>query len=124
MYTDTRAREAIDQRGPRWAVWGRIRKGESRTQYADTAEQAEAIRRQFEDPADWGYRDVRVYPPEGSVDLAALGRSRTEARRVFDDATSLLRAGVLRALEDGRAEAEVARSAGVDRMTVRKWAGK
>lgn len=124
MYTDYSAREEIDQRGPRWAVWGRIRKGESRTQYADTAEQAEQVRQSFENPADWGYRDVKVYPPTGSVDLTALGRARAEAQRAFNDATEILRAGVLRALEDGRAEAEVARSAGIDRMTVRKWAGK
>jgi predicted transcriptional regulator len=31
---------------------------------------------------------------------------------------------VLRAAEHGRAEAEIARSAGVDRQTVRAWLGK
>ncbi len=65
-----------------------------------------------------------MHAPAGSVDLAELGRVRSEARRALDEKTTILRAAVLRALEDGRAEAEVAREAGVDRMTVREWAGK
>lgn len=124
MYTSQEARRQVDERGPFYAITGTIRPGEARTQYADTAEAAERIREKFEDPDQWGYRQVRVYPPVGSVDLAALGRARDDARRAFDEATATLRAGVLRALEDGRAEAEVARAAGVTRMTVRSWAGK
>lgn len=65
-----------------------------------------------------------VDPPVGSIDLAKLGRERMDAKRAFEEKTAILRAGVLRALGEGRAEAEVARTAGVDRMTVRKWAGK
>ncbi|MGK5737231.1 hypothetical protein [Micromonospora sp. URMC 103] len=116
------AHQQISERGPRWAVSGSVRQGEIRAEYADTAERAEQIRKDFEE--NWGYYQVRVHPPVGSVDLAKLGRERAEAKRVFDEKTAILRAGVLRALEEGRAEAEVARTAGVDRMTVRKWAGK
>lgn len=122
MHTAASALQDVRDRGPRWAVYGQIRTHEARVQYADTAERAEAIRKEFEDT--WGYHHVKVHPPVGSVDLAKLGRERADARRVLDEKTAILRAGVLRALEDGRAEAEVARTAGVDRMTVRKWAGK
>lgn len=59
-----------------------------------------------------------------NVDLADLGHRRREARAALDTATEALRAGVLRALEGGMPEAEAARRAGVDRMTVRKWQGK
>jgi hypothetical protein len=58
------------------------------------------------------------------MDLAKLGQERRDAQRALDEKTAILKAAVLRALEKGRAEAEVARTAGVDRMTVRKWAGK
>lgn len=122
MHTIESAMNDLRERGPRWAVFGQIRSREARVQYADTAERAEAIRQEFEDT--WGYRQVKVHPPVGSVGLAKLGRERADAKRVLDEKTAILRAGVLRALEDGRAEAEVARTAGVDRMTVRKWAGK
>jgi DNA-directed RNA polymerase specialized sigma24 family protein len=116
-----RAWEMVQERGPRWAVRGSIRAGQARAEYADTAEQAETIRERFE---EYSYYQVQVYPPLGGIDLAKLGRTRQDAQRALADATSLLRAGVLRALEEGRSEAEVARSAGVDRMTVRSWAGK
>jgi DNA invertase Pin-like site-specific DNA recombinase len=56
--------------------------------------------------------------------FAELGRARPEARRDFDEKTSILRAAVLRAVEENRAEAEIAREAGIDRMTVREWSGK
>lgn len=118
------AHQRVKERGPRWAVWGQIRQGEARVDYADTADQAEMIREWFENPDGCGYYQVRVHAPDGSVNLATLGRERADAKRKFDEATAVLRAGVLRALEEGRAEAEVARTAGVDRMTVRKWAGK
>ncbi len=61
-----------------------------------------------------------------SADLATLGLARAEAMRAQRDATDRLRAAVLAELGrrgDGH-EAEIAREAGVDRMTVRKWAGK
>jgi hypothetical protein len=67
---------------------------------------------------------VRLAPLDESSELVGLGRARQDAKRAYDEATAVLRAGVLRALEAGRAEAEVARAAGVDRMTVRDWAGK
>lgn len=121
MYSNTAAHDMVDDRGPRFAVRGSIRPGESYFSYADTAEQAEKIREHCEAS---GYYQIRVYPPAGSVDLGKLGRDRAAAQRVLEEKTQVLRAGVLRALEEGRAEAEVARTAGVDRMTVRKWAGK
>jgi hypothetical protein len=108
-------------RGPRWAVVGTIRQGENVGEYADTAERAEAIQARYQET---GYYQVQVYPPEGSVDLGELGRARADAKRAADEATAILRAGVLRALEEGREETEVARTAGVDRQTVRAWAGK
>lgn len=110
-----------DARGPRYIVSGTIRRGEFAAQYAETADQAEAIRRQYE---AGHYYQVKVLPPEGSVNLEALGRARREAKAAFDEAHALVRAGVLRALEDGRDEAEVARAAGVDRQAVREWQGK
>lgn len=124
MYGRDEAHRRINGRGPRYAIFGVIRPGEARTEYADTAERAEQIREKFEDPDEWGYRQVQVYPPVGAVDLTALGEARRAAKEAFDETTAVLRAGVLRALEAGRAEAEVARAAGVDRMTVRSWAGK
>lgn len=123
MHTNERARQQVAERGPRWAVYGQIRPGEAIVQYADTAEAAEQLRDEFE-AGGRGYHQVKVHPPVGSIDLAELGRERADAKRLYDEKNAIVRAGVLRALEDGRAEAEVARTAGVDRMTVRKWAGK
>lgn len=124
--------EQIDARGPRFAVVGSIRPGEKRLEYWYTAEQAEKARESFTET--WGYYQVRVYPPIGAINLDALGQERIDAKRVFDEKTSILRAAVLRSLEGftdengteipPRSEAEVARVAGVDRMTVRAWAGK
>lgn len=116
------AQRAIEERGPRWIVVGTIRHDELRVSYADNAERAEKIATEF--TTELGYRDAQVHAPEGSIDLAALGRERAEAKDAFTEATNVLRAAVLRALDDGRAEAEVARTARVDRMTVRKWSGK
>lgn len=121
MFSKTTAWQRVQERGPRYAVMGGIRPDEAETRYADTGEQAERVR---DIMLESRYRNVQVYPPDGSVDLARLGRDRAEAKRVFDEQTAILRAGALRALEDGRAEAEVARTAGVTRKTVRRWAGK
>lgn len=121
MYSRDTAWQQVQERGPRYAVYGNLRPGEAQTMYAVTAELAEEIREDFEGR---GYYQVKVWPPAGSVDLAKLGRERAEAKRTFDEKTAILRAGVLRALEEGRAEAEVARTAGIDRQTVRTWAGK
>lgn len=122
MFTTTDASfKLIDERGPRWAVVGTIRPREVQFFYADTAERAEAIR---EDLKSSHHRQVQVHPPQGSVNLAELGGARLRAKAAFDEATSVLRAGVLRAAEEGRSEVEIAKTAGVDRMTVRKWLGK
>jgi hypothetical protein len=110
------------RRGPRYAVTWSVNTDMHEGTYTDTAELAEKVRAiaLFEGHC----YNVHVSAPEGSVDLAALGDARLKAKRAFDEATAFLRAGVLRALEDGRSESEVARSARVDRMTVRTWAGK
>lgn len=110
-----------DERGPRYLVHGTIRPREYAVHYADTAEQAEVWRTALEEQR---HRQVRVIPPDGSIDLGALAGKRRQAKEAFDEATAVLRAGVLRALEDGRSEVEVARVAEVDRMTVRSWQGK
>lgn len=115
------ANRMVQERGPRYCIVGTIQRGSFYVAYSDTAEGAER-QREFAEESD--YYQITVHPPEGSIDLVALGRARKDAKRKFDEATAILRAGVLRALEEGRAEAEVARQAGVDRMTVRSWAGK
>jgi DNA-directed RNA polymerase specialized sigma24 family protein len=122
MPTSTTAWKEVDERGPRYAVIGNIRSGEARVSYAYTGEQAEKIAEDFRD--HWGYYQVKVHPPVGSIDLARFGEDRKAAQRVLDEKTSILRAAVNRASEEGRAEAEIARQAGVDRMTVRSWLGK
>lgn len=109
-------------RGPRWFISATIRRDEFIAGYAVTADAAEAEAERLR--AD-NYRQIRVTPPDGSVDLRQLGLEREQAQRALDDVMQRLRARVLTALRDeDRAEAEVARAAGVDRMTVRKWAGK
>ena len=121
MHSADEARAMVRDRGPRYAVCGSLRPHEARAFYADTAEQAEAERDRL---MVEGYYNVQLHPPVGAVDLTALGAGLRAARLAVDEATSLARAGVVRALEEGRSESEVARSLGVDRMTVRKWAGK
>lgn len=119
--TAARMLDAAAKRGPRYFVYGTIRPGEMEGHYCDTGEQAERLRQEWEHA---GRYTVHVNPPVGSVDLKPLADARRKAIAELDEATSVLRAAVLRALEDGRAEAEVARAAGVDRMTVRAWSGK
>jgi uncharacterized MAPEG superfamily protein len=58
------------------------------------------------------------------AELEALARRRADAERNLNEAIRQLRAAVLRALADGQSEAAVSRDARVDRMTVRRWAGK
>lgn len=53
--------------------------------------------------------------------LAALAQARQDAQDTAKQATADLRDAVLRELRKGEAEAEVARRAQVNRMTVRKW---
>jgi len=116
-----RLAEMRSNRGPRWFISARVRAREYCGGYADTAEQAEQRRAWLDNE---GYQQIQVEAPHGSVDLGALGRVRADAKRAYDEATAILRAGVLRALEERREETEIARTAGVDRQTVRAWAGK
>lgn len=116
------ASRAVADRGARYAIIGTIRPGSFCVEYADTGDKAEAAADNLRD--HWGYYQVHIYPPVGGVDLAALGVARERAKHAFAEATEKLRAAVLRALADDRAEAEVARSARVTRKTVRQWAGK
>lgn len=109
------------ERGPRYLVSAQVRGGEWCAGYAADADAAEATRGWLDAES---YRNAKVTAPEGSVDLEALGHTRRQAKEALDEATAVLRAGVLRAVEAGRAEAEVSRAAGVDRMTVRSWLGK
>lgn len=114
--------QAVDGRGPRYAVSGTIRPGEHFVDYAPTRDIAE---RAYQRRVDERYAQVRLHPPDGEVDLEALGRARREALSVLAERTAVLRAGVLRALEaPGASETTVARQAGVSRGTVREWAGK
>lgn len=121
MYTLNEALQMVNNRGPRFAVIGSIRQGEAYATYAPTGEAAEKIADNFRERC---YYQVRVHPPQGSVDLAALGRDRSDAVQRLSEATEILKAAVHRAVEEGRAEAEIARTAGIDRMTVRSWLGK
>ncbi|MDF2969264.1 MAG: hypothetical protein K0Q93_3042 [Nocardioidaceae bacterium] len=117
-------KQFVDERGPRYLVEGTIRRDEFAVTYADTAEQAEKIRDRYEND---GYRNIKVHLPDlpgMEIDLARYGRELAAARREVEEATAIVRAAVIRAAEQGRAEAEIARTAGVDRMTVRKWVGK
>jgi uncharacterized protein (DUF2336 family) len=53
-----------------------------------------------------------------------LAQRRASARANLTDVTEQVKAAVLEELAAGQPEAAVARAAGVDRMTVRRWAGK
>lgn len=58
-------------------------------------------------------------------ELTKLGQQRQKARDVAKQKTEALAAATVRAIrEDGLSEAEAARLAQVDRMTVRNWLGK
>lgn len=118
------AEKMIAERGPRYVVQVGIRRGEVLIYYADTAERAETLYDRYVSEGGYQLTYTKVIPPRESVDLAQLGRDRQDAKRRFDEATDILRAGVLRAIEGGRSEHEIARQAGVDRMTVRSWQGK
>lgn len=118
------ADKMIAERGPRYVVQVGVRRGELLIHYADTAERAESLYDKYVNEGGYQLAYTKVIPPQGSIDLAGLGRVRTEALRKAQEATDILRAGVLRATEAGRSEHEIARQAGVDRMTVRNWLGK
>lgn len=57
-------------------------------------------------------------------DLELAGARLQRVRAALAQALEQAEAEGLRALAEGRPEAAVARALGVDRMTVRKWAGK
>lgn len=122
----TGLQQAIEDRGGRYCVTATIRPNEYAYSYADTGEQAEKIRDDYQD--NWHYRQIRIHPPTVDMDvaqeLAALGTERSRLRAAEREATAKLRAMVLRAAARGLAEADIARRAEVDRMTVRKWLGK
>lgn len=114
----------IRERGPRYLVTADIERATYAAKYEDTADAAEAT---FDRYAADGHKNARVHLPDVpglDIDLRKYGRDRAEALRVAEEKTSILRAAVLRAIEAGRSEAEVARSAGIDRGTVRDWLGK
>lgn len=118
----TAATRFVNDRGPRYAVVGSVRKGEYVGYYSDTATGADIFEENLR--ANGGYYQIKVTPPNGSIDLAELGRDRQAAKRAYDEATAVLRAGVLRALEAGRSEREIAQQAVVSRDTIRDWQGK
>lgn len=58
-------------------------------------------------------------------ELERLGRARQRAFAAYSQATGRLRDAVVKAAASGQwSEVEIARLAGVDRQTVRKWRGK
>lgn len=122
----TQLNSAIEERGARYCITGIIRGGEFTYRYASTSEQAETIREDFTEKQK--YRQVRVHPPVFDMDVAEelskLGNERAELKRAEREVTDKLRATVHRAAARGLAEADIARRADVDRMTVRKWLGK
>jgi hypothetical protein len=57
--------------------------------------------------------------------LGTLAKDRAAARQALDDVTSQIRALACRLVTDEvLSEADAARRAGVDRMTIRQWLGK
>jgi hypothetical protein len=127
METAEKARRMVAERGPRFAVTGTIRPGEVACTYANTADMAEEIRKNYAD--DWGYYQIRIHSPEEYADdvaeLGKLGTARWKAKQEFDEATDKVRALVVRLVdEEALSEVEAAQRAQVDRMTIRKWRGK
>src|SRR6266403_2258730 len=118
------AQKKLDNRGPRWAIWIELDRNSAQVIYADTADHAEKIHEHHLDQRSRNQQRVQLHPPTGSVTLGEAADEREGAKSVFDEKTAILKAVVLQALDEGRAEAEVAREARVDRMTVRSWAGK
>jgi len=62
--------------------------------------------------------------PSGAEGLQRAGDRLRRARAALAKAIEEAEAEGQRALAEGEPEAAVARALGVDRMTVRKWAGK
>lgn len=57
-------------------------------------------------------------------DLERAGRKLRSARKALNDAMDTAEHAAREAWEAGATEVEIARTLGVDRMTVRKWRGK
>lgn len=57
-------------------------------------------------------------------ELERAGKRLTRARKAERDAYAAAETAALEAITDGVPEAVIANTLGVDRMTVRKWAGK
>lgn len=59
-----------------------------------------------------------------AVALVPLARALKAAGAALEEATALARGLALRALAEGWPESETAQVLGVDRMTIRQWAGE
>jgi len=57
-------------------------------------------------------------------ELAAAGGRLSVARTELDEALATARRAAVQAYESGTYETTIAKSIGVDRMTVRRWLGK
>lgn len=125
-YDQAEINQAVAARAARYCITGTIRRGEKTYTYASTSEIAEQIRKSYEE--DWHYYAVRIHPPVEDMDVAAelarLGEQRATLKRQERETTEQLKATVLRAAERDFAEADIARRANIDRMTVRTWLGK
>lgn len=74
---------------------------------------------------DWSAADIVAEVLRARDDIAALGQARRKAWAELEFRADMLRLAVVRAMERPDAnERDITRRAGVDRMTVRKWAGK
>lgn len=124
MYTKHEARLQLDARGPRYAIWVELGKDSAQVIYADTATQAEKVRENRLAEYSGNEQRVQLHPPAGSISLTDAASEREKVKEALAEKTAFVKALALQALEGGRAEAEVAREARVDRMTIRSWAGK
>ena len=59
-----------------------------------------------------------------ALNLEQAGRKLRSARRSLQTAMDTARDAALTAIHAGESESAVAKTLGVDRMTVRKWVGK
>lgn len=57
-------------------------------------------------------------------ELARAGRRLRSARKAEQAALEAAKVAAVQAIKEGQTEVAVAAALGVDRMTVRKWAGK
>lgn len=112
------------KRGPHYLVHGADRRNEPIARYADTLDEAERIAERMRTD---GLRQVQVLPPREQItldDVSRYGDAYSRAQDAAEGAKATLRAAVHRAVESGASESEIAREAGITRMTVRAWIGK